>query len=60
MMYVGVEVWVQTSFIVGTGQRPVISCSVQEESADQNLRTSKGMQQGDKHNYVIKTLMKNI
>jgi len=60
MMYVDVGVQVEIVFIVGSGQSPVTSCSLREESADQNMRTSKGMQQGDKHKCVIRTLMKNI
>jgi hypothetical protein len=60
MMYVDVEVQVETVCIVGSGQSPVTSCSVPEESADQNMRTSKEMQQGDKHKCVIRTLIKNI
>jgi hypothetical protein len=48
MVYVEVEVEVQIFFIVGSGRSPVISFSVREESADQNMRTCKGKQQGDK------------
>jgi hypothetical protein len=60
MMYVEVGVQIQIVFIVGSGQSPVISCNVREESADQNIRTSKAMQQGDKQKGVIRTLMKSI
>jgi hypothetical protein len=59
-MYVEVGVQVEIVIIVGSGQSPVISCSFREQSADQNIRTSKGMQQGDKQNCVIMTLMKDI
>jgi hypothetical protein len=60
MMYVEVEVQVDIFFILGCGQSPAISCSVREESAYQNMRTSNGMQQGDKQKCVIRKIMKNI
>ena len=55
-----VEIQVEIFFTVGSGQSPVISCSVREDSAYQNMRTAKGIQQGDKQKCVIRTLMKSI